>query len=74
MLRRRRPTKQLVKLHTVTDQTYEGILVDYGRDVVELANARVGKPGGEWSVLTGAVYIDRPKVLFMQSVVAVASA
>lgn len=73
MLRRRRPTKQLVKLHTTTDQTFEGVLVDRAGGLYRLASAKVAH-AGELKPVTGDVYVPADRVLFLQTVVQVASA
>lgn len=73
MLRRRRPVKQLVKLHTVTDQTFEGVLVGVDGGHYRLAAAKVER-GGELQTVTGELYVPAERVLFLQTVVRVATA
>lgn len=70
MLRRRRPVKQLVKLHTTNDQTFEGVLVGIEGGHYHLAHAKIERRG-ELQPLTGDQFVPAARVLFLQTVVQV---
>lgn len=67
MFRRPRTlAKQLVRLHTTADKTFEGLLVASTRDHFALVGAKVEK-GGALVDVVGNVYVPRERVLFMQT-------
>lgn len=66
MFRRRRTAKQLVRLHTTADKTFEGILVATTREHYALVAAKVER-GGNLVDVVGNVYVPRERVLFMQT-------
>ena len=64
---RRRPHKQLVRLHTTTDQTFEGVLLSTRGGHYVLGAAQLLRAGADPSPLTGTVYVRTEQVLFLQA-------